>query len=159
MISLRQLLKEDLSLAIEWENIPELWKVSEQQGPFSSEEIEVFHAKCLDHHNPEIERLIICLDFMPIGAIDIFDYDQNNLHCGLGIFIANPDHRQKGYGFMALNQAIDILNRRGCQLIRSIIYSENISSRRLFLSVGFSEGAAIRYNNQHAHQFIWERKL
>ena len=157
MISLRPLLKEDLQLAFEWENLPELWKVSEQQGPFSSEEIEAFHAKCLDHNNPEIERLIICFNFMPVGAIDIFEYDQINLHCGLGIFIAKPDHRQKGYGLIALNKAIDILNRRGCQLIRSIIYSDNISSRRLFLSAGFSEGAAIQYNNQPAHQFTWIR--
>jgi len=157
MISLRPLLEQDLQLAFEWENLPELWKVSEQQGPFSIEEIAAFHRKCLDPNNTEIERLIICFDFLPIGAIDIFEYDPTNHHCGLGIFIAKPDYRQKGYGATALNHAIDILNRRGCQLIRSIIYSYNVSSRRLFLKAGFSEGAAIPYNKQPAHQFIWIR--
>ena len=157
MISLRPLLKEDLQLAFEWENLPELWKVSEQQGPFSMEEIAAFHAKCMDQTNPEIERLIICLDVLPIGAIDIFEYDHTHHHCGLGLFIAKPNYRQKGYGATALNHAIDILNRRGCQLIRSIIYSDNISSRRLFLNAGFSEGAAVQYNKKPAHQFTWIR--
>jgi RimJ/RimL family protein N-acetyltransferase len=159
MISLRPLLKEDLLLAFEWENIPELWQVSEQQGPYNMEEIETFHAKCLDQNNPEIERLVICLELLPIGAIDIFEYDETNNHCGLGIFIAKQEHRGKGYGAIALNHAIGVLNRRGCQVIRSIIYSNNTSSRRLFLNAGFSEGAAIEYNRQPAHQFIWTRNV
>jgi RimJ/RimL family protein N-acetyltransferase len=157
MLSLRPLNEGDLQLTFAWENIPELWKVSEQKGPFSIPEIEAFLAKCLDKDNKEIERLIISLDTMPIGAVDIFDFDQFNHHCGLGIFIAQPEYRYKGHGTNALNQAIAILERRGCKLIRSIIYTHNFSSRRLFLNCGFSEGAAILYNSQSAHQFIWEK--
>ena len=159
MLSLRPLNDYDLHLTLAWENIPELWDVSEQKGPFSMAEIEAFHAKCLDKDNPEIERFIIILDSLPIGAVDIFDYDQTNHHCGLGIFIAQPDYRYKGYGTNALKQAISVLEHRGCELIRSIIYTDNFSSRRLFLNCGFYQGAAILYNSQFAHQFIWEKKV
>jgi len=158
MLSLRPLHEADLQLTFEWENLPELWKVSEQQGPFNMTEIETFHAKCLDKDNHEIERFVINLESTPIGAVDIFEYDRTNHHCGLGIFIASMEYRYKGYGTEALNQALAILEQRGCNLIRSIIYTNNTSSRRVFLNAGFSEGAAIIYNNRPAHQFIWKKK-
>jgi RimJ/RimL family protein N-acetyltransferase len=148
-----------MELTFEWENLPELWKVSEQRGPFSRSEIQSFHNKCLDQSDPEIERLLICLNSLPIGAVDIFEYDHSHNQCGLGIFIAKAEYRCKGYGAIALNQALDILKRRGCKLIRSIIYTSNTSSRRLFRNAGFSEGASLLYNGQTAHQFIWENRV
>jgi diamine N-acetyltransferase len=96
---------------------------------------------------------------MPIGAIDIFEYNHKNKQCGLGIFIAKEEYRCKGYGANALNLALEILKSRGCKLIRSIIYTSNTSSRRLFRNAGFSEGSSLIYKGQPAHQFIWENRV
>ena len=155
MISLRPLAVGDFDLIYEWENLPELWNVSEQQGPFNREDIRSFLDKCLDKMNPEIERMLICLDSMPIGAVDIFDFDLLNRHCGLGIFIAKAENRGKGFGLMALKQAIHELKKRGCTLIRCIIYTDNISSKRLFSKAGFATQATIQFNSKPAQQFIW----
>jgi len=155
MISLKALIEDDLDLIYEWENLPELWNVSEQQGPFSREDIRTFLGKCLDNKNAEIERLLICLDSDPIGAVDIFDYDTSNRHCGLGIFIAKEENRKKGYGSIALKQAIQELRLRGCVLIRCIIYSDNTTSQHLFTNAGFVAGATLQFKGKPAQQFIW----
>ena len=155
MISLRPVSKDDFDLIFEWENIPELWPVSEQQGPFSREEIELFLSNSLDVDNSEIERWIVCCSSIPIGAIDIFEYDLLNRNCGIGVFITDPANRNKGYAAAALAQAISMLQARGCMLIRAIIYADNTSSRRLFLSAGFLEGASVTYKGKSALQFFW----
>ncbi len=155
MISLRQLTQDDFDLIYEWENLPELWNVSEQQGPFSKEEIQSFLDKCLDNTNPEIERMLICLDSFPIGAVDLFNFDKSNRCCGIGIFITTVENRKKGYGSIALKQAIQQLKIRGCAVISCIIYADNISSKRLFLNAGFAEGAATLFKGKPAQQFIW----
>jgi RimJ/RimL family protein N-acetyltransferase len=155
MISLRPVSTDDFNLIFEWENIPELWKVSEQQGPFSREEIESFISNCLDVNNTEIERWIVCNSSVPIGAIDIFEYDLLNQNCGIGIFISNYTNRNKGYAGAALAQAVSMLQARGCLLIRAIIYTDNTSSRRLFLSAGFQEGATTPYKGKSALHFFW----
>lgn len=156
MISLRPLATDNLDIVFEWENIPELWQYSEQKGPFSREDIEAFMDKCLDLENAEIERWLICNFDTPIGAVDIFDYDNHNRACGLGIFITHPENRNHGHATVALKQAILMLKNRGCLIIRAIIYVDNTSSRRLFLTAGFREGASLQYKGKPAIQFIWK---
>ncbi len=155
MISLRPVSKDDFDLIFEWENIPELWPVSEQQGPFSREEIELFLSNCLNVDNSEIERWIVCNSSTPIGAIDIFEYDLHNRNCGIGVFIADPANRNKGFAGVALAMAVSMLQGRGCLLIRALIYADNTSSCRLFLSAGFRKGASVPYKGKSALQFFW----
>ncbi len=155
MISLRPLSKDDFNLVFEWENLAELWQFSEQRGPFSREDIASFVGKCLDSNNTEIERWIMCNTSTPIGAVDVFDYDTLNRTCGLGIFITHLENRNRGHAKAALKQAVTMLHRRGALLIRAIIYEDNTSSRRLFLSAGFRQGASTLYKGKPAIQFFW----
>jgi RimJ/RimL family protein N-acetyltransferase len=92
---------------------------------------------------------------MPIGAVDVFDYDLHNHTCGLGIFITYPENRKQGHAAIALKKALSILRTRGALLIRAIIYEDNTSSRRLFLSAGFRQGASTFYKGKQALQFFW----
>ena len=154
MISLRPLTEDDFDLIYEWENLPELRNVSEQKGPFSKEEIHSFLGKCLDNSNPEIERMLICMDSFPIGAVDFFDFDISKSCCGIGIFITKAENRKKGFGTLALKKAIHELKLRGCTLIRCIIYADNISSMRLFSNAGFVAGAMLLFKGKPAQQFI-----
>jgi diamine N-acetyltransferase len=158
MTSLRPLTADDLDLIYEWENTPELWQFSEQQGPFSREDIEAFLDKCVDEDNAEIERWLICDLDTPIGAVDIFAYDNQSKTCGIGIFITQVANRNRGHATVALKQALSLLQTRGCRHIRAIIYEENTSSRRLFLSAGFREGTPMHYKGKPAIQFIWKPK-
>ena len=158
MTSLRPLTADDFDIVFEWENLPELWQVSEQQGPFSREDIAAFVGKCIDRENVEIERWIISNAAGPIGAVDIFDYDNHNSTCGIGIFIAHVANRNRGHATVALKQAVSMLQTRGCLLIQAIVYNDNTSSRRLFLSAGFREGNPTHYKGKPAIQFIWKPK-
>lgn len=154
MITLRPLKEEDFELILDWENRPELWPFSEQQGPFPAEDIRSFHSKCLDHNNTEIMRWLICWEASPIGAVDIFEIDTINHHCGIGIFITEAHHRRKGYASKALSLALQELRNIGLWLIRAIIYNDNIQSRNLFSKAGFSEGSALIYKGKVATQYI-----
>ncbi len=137
-----------------WENLPELWRVSEQSGPFSEAEIKDFVSRCIDPNHHEINRWLICIDREPIGAIDFFDYDTVNNHCGIGIFIAEEGHRGQGYAGDALNHGLNLLLQRGCRSVRAVIYSENVRSKNLFRKAGFTEGGPILYKGKTAIQFI-----
>jgi diamine N-acetyltransferase len=154
MITIRPLQEEDFELILDWENRPELWQFSEQQGPFPMEDIKSFHSKCLDHNNTEIKRWLICRETAPIGAVDIFEIDTTNHHCGIGIFITEAHHRKKGYASKALLLALKELHIIGLRLVRAIIYNDNIQSRNLFSKAGFSEGAALIYKGKLATQYI-----
>jgi diamine N-acetyltransferase len=154
MLSVRPLYEDDFDTVYFWENLPELWRVSEQTGPFHSHEIQAFMNRCLDNNQHEVERRIICFDSEPIGAIDIFDYDHRHHHCGIGIFIAEEQHRRRGHATEAIAYILDTLTNRGCRQVRAIIYNDNHSSAGLFLKVGFRQGATTQYKGKSATQYI-----
>ncbi|MFN5295761.1 MAG: GNAT family N-acetyltransferase [Flavobacteriales bacterium] len=156
MISLRSISEDDFELLFEWENIEELWKVSEQTGPFSKAEIQGFMETCMDVTDYSIERLLICLDNEPIGAIDLLEYDPKIGHCNVGVFIVSPEHRGKGYAKSAMKEVIHEVKSRGYKLIKAIIYSDNEASRRLFLSLGFYQGGTIVFKSKPAFLFFLE---
>lgn len=155
MIFIRPLQSTDFELLFLWENQPELWRVSEQQGPFEKEEIREFMENCLDPTNLSITRWIICLSAEPIGAVDFFDYDEQSNQCGLGIFITYPENRNKGYASKALQLALEHLALLQCSLVRVIIYDSNTISKALFIGAGFEEGGHLFYKGKSAQQFIW----
>lgn len=110
---------------------------------------------CLDPTNLSIERWVICLSGEPIGAVDFFDFNEQGNQCGLGIFIAHPENRNKGYASRALNLALEHLALRQCSLVRVIIYDNNTVSKILFMNAGFEEGGHLFYKGKSAQQFIW----
>jgi diamine N-acetyltransferase len=154
MITLRPLAAGDVDVVFRWENLPELWQVSEQTGPFSREEIFEFHSRCIDSSNHEITRWLICCDSIPIGAVDVFDFDRKSGNCGLGIFIADSHMRRKGHATKALALALGLLQNEGCVLVKAIIYDDNSESIRLFIRAGFIAGGSFTYKGKPAHQYI-----
>ena len=55
----RPLQQEDFATVYAWENMEELWDVSDQKGPFSPSEIKDFMERCLNPENDDCERWII----------------------------------------------------------------------------------------------------
>jgi diamine N-acetyltransferase len=153
MISLRSLQMGDLELVYEWENNPELWSVSEQKGPFSMRDIEAFVEKCLDENNTEIKRLIILLQDHAIGAVDLFEIHKTWGQCGIGIFINDKRHRNRGYATIALQLAISYVRQAGIKKVSAIIYEDNRPSSRLFLAAGFRPDDTLFYNEKRAIRY------
>ncbi len=156
MTQLRPLVGDDFELISTWENIPELWRVSEQIGPFSEDEISSFMNRCLDETNTEIERWIIVANDEPVGAVDLFDYDWLNKSCGIGIFITDPINRCKGHAARGLEQALDILKERRCRIVRAMIYTDNHASIRLFEKLKFKRGGQSLFKGRTVFHYFRE---
>lgn len=145
IVKLRAPEPSDLELLYLWENNMEIWKVSNTITPFSryvlKRYIETAH---LDIWDTKQLRLIIeaknqnDLMHVPVGLVDIFDFDPFHLRAGVGILIANKEYRQKGYATEALRllirYAFEILQLN--QLYCNISASNSVSLQ-LFQNQGF----------------------
>jgi diamine N-acetyltransferase len=156
MTRIRPLREEDFPYIAEWENTPELWGVSEQTGPFTTQEISDFMLRCLDSENSEIERWVILSERAPLGALDIFDWDTASASCGIGIFITRMEDRSKGHATRALHQGIEMLRLRNCKLVRSVIYTDNEKSIRLFEKADFQRAGITNYKGKPAFHYYRE---
>lgn len=91
-------------------------------------------------------RLIICLidSDIPIGAIDIYDFEPHNRHGYVGIGIL-PDYRNNGYGKKALNLLCGYASKSlGLHQLAAIVAYDNDSSRKVFTACGFRTSGRLR---------------
>ena len=140
-ISLRALEPEDLEILYRWENDPSIWHLSGTLVPYSkfllkqyleNSRKDIFEVKQL--------RLIIQLqaENRPVGAIDLFDFDPYHRRAGIGILIADPSDRGKGYAREALEMLKEYcfgvlkLHQLWCNIARG-----NEKSMKLFTEAGF----------------------
>lgn len=145
VVKLRAPEPSDLELLYVWENNMEIWKVSNTITPFSKfvlkKYIETSH---LDIWEAKQLRLIVeaknksSLMCVPVGAVDLFDFDPFHLRAGVGILIANKEDRQKGYATEALRLLIrySFETLQLHQLYCNISYDNSISLQ-LFQNMGF----------------------
>jgi RimJ/RimL family protein N-acetyltransferase len=153
MVSIRPLQQEDFATVYAWENMEELWDVSEQKGPFSPSEIKDFMERCLNPDNDDCERWIISSNNESVGAIDLFDLDRASNSCGVGIFLAHKENRGKGIGSKALRQLLEMIEKRKYTSIRAIVFSSNEASIALFQNNQFTFQAHLIYKGKPAMQF------
>ncbi len=138
-IRLRALEPSDLDLLYNWENDSSIWKVSQTIAPFSKHTLSQY----LESSNQDLFiakqlRLMIEKDGIPIGTVELFDYDPLNSRAGLGIWIVKESERRKGYAREALTLMVEYaffqlkLNQLYCN-----ISSQNKVSINLFSSLDF----------------------
>jgi diamine N-acetyltransferase len=134
---------KDTDLLYQWENDPEIWKVSNTIAPFSKHILEQYiETAHLDIYQVKQLRLMIDAkdadQIKTVGTIDLFDFDPFHLRAGVGILIGYKQDRHKGLASLALRKFIsygfDILQLH--QLFCNITIS-NEESIRLFISCGF----------------------
>lgn len=132
----------DIDILYEWENNPEVWKVSGTVEPFSRNDIRKHIREASKSiYESRQARFMICLaaDETPVGTIDLFDFDPFNLRAGVGILIADQCHRRKGYARMALKAITDwSFNYLKIHQLYCNIMAENSASIALFEEAGFS---------------------
>lgn len=153
--SIRRLSETDFDLIFEWENREELWRVSDENGPFNQEQIASFMQRCLIKEGGEIKRWIIETDtHLPIGIIDLFNIDWLLKSADVGIMIASEEFRGKGHAGRALNLLIQQLLKEKWTLLRALIHEDNEASLKLFESLQFSAGARKLHRGKAAIQYV-----
>jgi diamine N-acetyltransferase len=141
---LRALEPQDIDVMYGWENDTDLWRVSGTMAPFSRHSLMRFiEEQQYDIYASRQQRLVIEADVdgeaKAVGAIDLFDFDPQNLRAGVGIVIS-AEYRKAGYAKDALctlaTYVKDVLHMH--QLWCSI-GADNDASIRLFRGAGFVE--------------------
>lgn len=126
----------------QWENDPEIWRVSNTLTPFSRYVLKEYLAHAdKDIFTQKQLRLIIESLKPPgkaMGAVDLFDFDPYHKRAGVGILIHKKEDREQGIASEALRlmqeYAFGHLNLH--QLYCNIA-EDNQGSIRLFEKAGF----------------------
>ena len=139
---LRALEPEDLDAMYGWENDTDSWRVSGTVAPFSRHVLSrLIDEQQFDIYATRQMRLVIESRATEerVGAVDLFEFDPQNLRAGVGIIIA-PPHRKQGYALDALLTLEQYVREvlRMHQLWCSI-GADNEASIALFKSAGYAE--------------------
>ncbi|MDR1743507.1 MAG: GNAT family N-acetyltransferase [Dysgonamonadaceae bacterium] len=162
---LRAIEPEDIDILYAWENDSELWKYGSSVSPLSRYAIRQY----LDEARQDIYqtrqlRLMVTLHKddieLPVGLVDLFDFDPLHLRAGVGILIA-PDYQRLGIG----TQSLRLMRRYAFEFLHlSQLYAhiprQNMASIRLFKKAGFCEAGLlknwVRINNVYSDIVIMQ---
>ncbi len=145
-IRLRAVEPEDLETLYRWENDEANWKQSNNFTPYSRYVLKKYIAGS-GKTIYETGQLRLMIDILPavrtIGAIDLFDFDHFHGRAGVGILIADPADRKKGYASSALTCLLTYaFETLGLHQLWCNIMETNTESLNLFLAHGFIQCAA-----------------
>ena len=136
-IALRLPVLSDAATILSWENNPENWGVSDNDSPYSLEDIVNLIKSFHGAKKPEQLRFIIHSGEILLGAVDIFDINYDNKSGAIGILIAEDEFRRKGYASKALELVELEAFELGINHLSALIHIENEKSRKLFEKMGY----------------------
>ncbi len=157
----------DLEILYNWENNQNLWEVSQTIAPISKLILKEYIKKSqLDIFQTKQLRLMIDLkqddDNLPIGAIDIFDFDPMNKRAGLGIMI-DSNFRNKGIASEAIELTINYcfntlqLHQLYCNILENNKTSLSVFKQKGFEIVGLKKDwikSKTKWHNEYLLQKI-----
>jgi diamine N-acetyltransferase len=140
-IFLRALEPSDVELLYQWENDPEIWKISQTLTPYSKFTLKQF----IDSAQEDIfsaKQVRFMINIMhtkqTVGILDIFDIDFINSRAGMGVLI-DKNNRNQDIGTEAVELACNYLfNTLHLHQIYCNVINKNIVSLKLFEKCGFS---------------------
>ncbi len=142
-IYLRALEPEDLEFVYAIENDESIWEISHTQTPYSRYLIRQYLENAQqDIYEAKQLRLVICYNdsMVPLGLIDLFDYDPQNSRAGIGILIQDSKDRNKGLGSEALQLLINFsFSKLQLHQLYANIGTDNQLSLQLFTKFGFQK--------------------
>ncbi|GHT01709.1 N-acetyltransferase [Bacteroidia bacterium] len=146
-IQLRALEPEDLDTLYRWENDGDLWSHGSTLTPYSKFTLREYLAKQnLNIFQTGQLRLMIAekLSKMPVGTIDLYEFDSLNGRAGIGILL-DTRFRRQGFGEHALqliaNYAFEILH---LQQIYAHVPLSNHPSYQLFQKAGYEQSGILK---------------
>ena len=157
-IRLRALESADLELLYLWENDPEIWRVSETISPLSRERLAaLIRDQVYDLYATRQMRLMIDVDDVAVGCVDLFNFEPLHRRFGVGILIYAEEHRRKGYAREVIEQVKDYArNTLDLKQIWVNVDEDNPASIALFESCGFVLSARRKEWINRAGKFIDE---
>lgn len=165
-VRLRAVEPEDLELLYVWENEEANWKQSNTLVPYSRYTLKRYITGSRKSIY-ETGQLRLMIDALPegrtVGTIDLYEFDHFHNRAAIGILIANPDERKKGYASASLTCLTEYafgtlgLHQLWCNILES-----NIESMNLFMHHGFTLCASRKewirsgsvYETEHTLQLI-----
>lgn len=160
-IYLREIEPEDVELLYDWENDPEVWRVSGTTAPFSKHMLRNYVDSVGDIFTDGQLRTIICLrsEGRPIGTMDLFEHDAVNQRAGVGILIAEEEERRNGHAREALSVMMDhAFERLMLHQLYCNIAEGNEASLKLFRNAGFRTVGLkmdwIRHRNSWENEYL-----
>lgn len=155
----------DLDYLYHWENDTSLWFVSNTIAPFSRYMLEQY---ILSSHQDLFSarqlRLMIVpkgKNSVPVGIVDLFDYEPIHRRAGIGILIEHTS-RRRGYATetitMIIRYAFEVLN---LHQLYCHVHESNKASLELFRKMQFVEAGVLRdwvlKNNQWENVILMQR--
>ncbi|TGE19860.1 GNAT family N-acetyltransferase [Hymenobacter elongatus] len=138
-LTLRALEESDLEFLYALENDPAIWGVSDTLAPVSRHTLRRYLEQAgADFYEVRQLRLVICASAgMPVGTLDLFDFDPLHQRAGVGITILAAA-RRKGYARAALT-LVEVYARQTLRLhqLYCTVAVPNKASLRLFRQAGF----------------------
>ena len=157
-ILLRAIEPADLELLYHWENDPAVWRVSGTVAPISRDRLARFISEQVyDLYATRQMRLIIDVEGVAIGSVDIFDFEPLHRRFGIGILIYADEHRRRGYARRVIDMVKEYArNTLDLKQIWVNIDEDNPASIALFESCGFVLSARRKEWINRAGTFIDE---
>lgn len=165
-ILLRALEKQDATRLMIWENNPKFWRVSDTESPYSLSGIHQYIDNQESFRKSGQLRLIIAKkeNLEAIGCIDLFDGGNRHRRAGVGILIAEEQHRGQGYAAESLmvieKYARDILD---LHQLYAHVEESNLDSVRLFEGAQFKHVGTLkdwrRWNKSWLTVFLYQKIL
>lgn len=131
----------DAEIVLDWENNIDGWNMEEKPRDYSIYDIILLISEMQDVHKSKQLRFMICHeDFpVPIGAADLTGMDFEDHSSGVGILIADPEMRHRGFASKALLLLEEKAREWGLTKLRSTILENNDSSLHLFEKLGYKK--------------------
>ncbi|MDG1334170.1 MAG: GNAT family N-acetyltransferase [Crocinitomicaceae bacterium] len=136
-IALRLPQISDAAAILSWENNPDNWDVSDNDSPYSLEDIIRLIESFQSTERPQQLRFIIHSKDILLGAVDIFDINYENKSGAIGILIAEEEFRKQGYASKALELIEAEARKLGIHRLTALIHSDNVKSQKLFEKMGY----------------------
>ncbi|HBX49587.1 MAG: GNAT family N-acetyltransferase [Bacteroidetes bacterium GWF2_33_38] len=140
-VTLRALEPSDINYLYEWENDSDSWFVSNTLTPYSKYILQKYIENShLDiYQTRQLRLMIICKETnLPIGTIDLFDFDPFHNRAGVGILIAKKEMQQKGFASEAMEILINYsFNHLNLHQLYCNITTNNTKSISLFKKYNF----------------------
>lgn len=140
-INLRALEPIDLDFLFSVENNESFWEISSTQTPFSKYILQKYIENAhQDIYEAKQYRFVICnTQNIPVGMIDLFDFNPQHKRVGVGILIL-PEYQGNGFGSEALEMVIDYaFTYLNVHQIFANITAENKKSITMFEKFNFEK--------------------
>ena len=145
-IQLRAIEPADLEMLYHWENDPAVWRVSGTVAPISRDRLARFISEQVyDLYATRQMRLMVDVDNVAVGCVDIFDFEPLHRRFGIGILIYADEHRRRGYASRVIDMVKEYArNTLDLRQIWVTIDEDNPASVALFEGCGFTLSARRR---------------